>query len=239
MVNTRDANKASREHVVFLDLINPHLPTLRRLALRLTTSLLDAEDLVQEVLEKLYVHRFRLAHVEDLRPWLFKVMYYHFLDRSRKTRRWTRVGFTDAADDAGIAASVRAWAVEDDGHSMNALTGPELCAFRMQLKDFVGMALAELAPNQHRAITSHDLESQSLHEIALAHGISVHTLKSALTQARAKLRKRLSQFEPISAQLSRRRAGIAGRPARAANAYRRMRRRNGGSGGDQLGSSPS
>lgn len=214
------------------ELLAPHISALRRLALRLTASHCDAEDLLQGVRLKLHVHRFRLPHVQDLRPWLYRVMYYEFLDQTRQARKFPAVAL-DTVDTDTIERGLRTWACGEEGERFDELTGPELCAFRMQLKDFIDMALDQLAPLQRQAVALHDLEGLSLPEIAQHCAVPLNTLKAALTRARAVLRERLSEFDVLHARLSTRRRAVAMRRAHGRSAYRRMRRRGAGSGGDQ------
>jgi len=70
-------------HDAFETLLRPHLDALYRLAYRFTGNPADAEDLVQDVLIKLYPRRAELASIERLRPWLARVLYRQFVDKSR------------------------------------------------------------------------------------------------------------------------------------------------------------
>lgn len=214
------------------DLLAPHIGALRRLALRLTSSHCDADDLLQGVRLKLHVHRFRLPHVQDLRPWLYRVMYYEFLDQMRQAKKFPAVAL-DTVDTETLERGLHTWVCGEEGERIDELTGPELCAFRMQLKDFVDMALDQLAPLQRQAVALHDLEGLSLPEIAQRCAVPLNTLKAALTRARAVLRERLSEFDVLHARLSTRRRAVAVRRAHGRSAYRRVRRRGPGSGGDQ------
>src|SRR5262245_34666968 len=68
-------------------LVRPHVPALYRFAYRLARDRADAEDLVQEVLTKLYVRTGEMTAVRDLKPWLLRVIYHQFVDDLRKRRR--------------------------------------------------------------------------------------------------------------------------------------------------------
>ena len=71
----------------FEALLQPHVAVLYRHAFRLTGNVSDAEDLVQDLLVKLYPRRRELTKIEKLRPWLFKVLYRLFIDQRRKASR--------------------------------------------------------------------------------------------------------------------------------------------------------
>lgn len=203
-------------------LLQPHLAALRRLALRLTASRVDADELIGGVIQRLYVHRYRLAQIRDLRPWLYRVTYYQFMEQRRHG------GVADPLA-PGDGEPVRSWSCAE-GQAGDAAPGPELCAFRLQLKDYLGAALARLGALPAPGLAADalaDLDNLSLPEIAVRYGLSVATLKSALAEARVALREQLTAFELISARLASRRSACSWRPAGRNMAYRRMRRRSG------------
>src|SRR3990170_3332947 len=68
----------------FEELMRPQVEFLHRLAWRFTGSVADAEDLVQDLLLKLYPRRGQLAAIEQLRPWLAKVLYRQYVDFARR-----------------------------------------------------------------------------------------------------------------------------------------------------------
>jgi len=173
---------------------------LRRLALRLTCNHHDAEDLVQDVLARLYVHRHRLPYVRELRPWLYRVTYHQFVGLRRRDGA---IRSRSAPADAELVDARDALqSVADE-----LLTGPEHCAFLLQLRDFTALLMEQLSPEQRQAVALHELQGLSLPEIAARLGMSVNTLKSSLTRARSRLRSGLREYDPLSAHLSSRRQG--------------------------------
>jgi len=171
----------------------PHLEPMHRLALRLTGSRMDAEELLAEVLHRLHVHRHRLRGIKDLRTWLFRVTYHQFV---RQT-------------------------------ALEPRPGPELCALRLQLKDYLHAALDRIAPRAARspAPSLEEIDGLALPEIARRFQVSVPALKAALTEARAALRAELSATELLNARLPARRVGAARRIERPVLSRRRHRRR--------------
>ena len=71
----------------FEALLRPYLQPLFRTAFRFAGNVADAEDLVQDVLVKLYAKRQDLDKIEKLQPWLMKVLFRTFVDRKRKRDR--------------------------------------------------------------------------------------------------------------------------------------------------------
>lgn len=68
----------------FEELVYPHINYLYRLAFRFCGNQADAEDLVQDLLIKLYPKRAELEKVEKLRPWVTTSLYRMFVDSYRK-----------------------------------------------------------------------------------------------------------------------------------------------------------
>jgi RNA polymerase sigma-70 factor, ECF subfamily len=201
---------------------------LLRLARRFTGSLADAEDLVQGLMLKLLEHRHRLFAVREPRAWLARALYHHFIDL-RRADRGRRGLFADDAD-AQVAESQ--WYVEN----ASGLTDPEDCAHGGDLRECIALAVGRLPQTQLMAVMLHDLEGCTMAEIGERLQISVHTLKSALTQARRRLREELAVFDPVSPALTKRRLGALRRdPVAAVSPYRRRRHRR--EGNDTGGSS--
>ncbi|TMI01998.1 MAG: RNA polymerase sigma factor [Betaproteobacteria bacterium] len=172
----------------FEDLLRPQVEYLYRLAWRFTGSVADAEDLVQDVLLKLYPRTRELLDIERLRPWLAKVLYRQYIDFFRKRARSPLVEL--AADSEG----------EDDPlDTLPALEdGPEDHAERSRLRERILAALERLSPEQRAVVTMHDVEGYSLEELETILETPLGTLKSRLHRARRRLRA-LLPMEPFSA----------------------------------------
>ena len=161
-------------------LVRLHVPVMYRFAFRLLRDRADAEDLVQEVLAKLYPRTGEMAEVVDLRPWLLRVVYHQFVDVLRKRRR--------------SVASVS---------DMNYLEVPDLAQapdqhFEVsQTADRVRGAVARLSRDQQVLVGLHLIEGHTLEEVAQVLDVPLGTLKSRLHRTRAQLKKML-QLEPFS-----------------------------------------
>jgi RNA polymerase sigma factor (sigma-70 family) len=179
----RNNNASHRE---FERLLGPHLPGLYRTAVRFTGHREDAEDLVQRVLLKLYPQMDRLRKVEQLRPWLTRVLYREFIDAARARNRLMR--WLMPASEMGNEAA---------DHSVSDQSGPEDEALRDQEMRRLRQALHVLNSDQRALIALHDMEGYTLDEISTVLEIKRGTVKSRLRRARARLRLCMSR-EPFS-----------------------------------------
>jgi len=198
-------------------MIEPHQPLLLRLAIRFTENRTEAEDLLQGFLLKLLLQHDRIAAIRDVRPWLVRALYHHFIDERRSSARYREVMVE------GLNVEQLEAADASDGYAR--LTGPEDRAYRFQLRDLIVAALEALPGVQRLVLTQHDIDGNSLPEISRRQNISINTLKSALQRGRSRLRDELAELRPMSGTLCvRRRAGM--RVAAAPVPQQRVRRRH-------------
>jgi RNA polymerase sigma factor (sigma-70 family) len=169
----------------FDTLVRPHLPAMYRLALQLTGHRDDAEDLVQDVLTKLYPRTYELSTNRDLRPWLQRVLYHAFIDRLRHTRS-------------------RPDATQADEHAVDGLADvtadPLTSVATAELAARIDAALAQLEPEQRALVVLHFSEGNTLEALTQVFDVPLGTLKSRLHRARAKL-KVLLGMEPFAAEI--------------------------------------
>src|SRR5262245_14231916 len=84
-IETGDAALAAETpQQAFERLMRPHLRRLHRLAYRLTGSAADAEDLLQDVLIRLFERANELSSIADLSPWTSRVLYNRYVDSRRR-----------------------------------------------------------------------------------------------------------------------------------------------------------
>ena len=169
----------------FAELLRPHLPALYRLAYRFTGRDADAEDLLQELLTRLYARSVQLLEIEVLRPWLARALYNLHVDRSRSLRR-TPFGYLhrpkSGADGEAACQSRPDPAAEPDR------------ALEMErLRGHLAEAVERLPEEQRLIVLLHDVEGYELHEAATILGIPLGTAKSRLHRGRGRLRDRLRE----------------------------------------------
>lgn len=167
---------------VFETLVMPHLPSLYRLAFHYCRQQSDAEDLVQDLLIKLYPKTGELQKIEKLRPWLAKSLYRMFIDNIRREQR-SPIEFGE------LEQLEQAVGKDDETESL------------VRVKN-IETALLNLNEDQRILVMMHDVENYTLEELSTILDAPVGTLKSRLHRSRAKLRAVLSDdgtFSPSAA----------------------------------------
>jgi RNA polymerase sigma-70 factor (ECF subfamily) len=155
-----------------------HTPALREAARRLTGSIDEADDLVQEAVLRAWTFWDRFEPGSNARAWLHRILVNTFINAYRKQRR-ERELFRQAGEEARREAATHAAlrAAERDG-----------------LGDEVGAALSAL-PSEFRAVVELvDLGDFSYREVASELGCPIGTVMSRLHRARKQLQELLSGY---------------------------------------------
>lgn len=145
--------------------ISAQIPRLRRYARSLTQDLEQADDLVQDCLERAWSRRIQWKEGTDLRAWLFTIMHNQFVNIVRKEQR--------RAQSSGL---------EDDVDTKLDRT-PSI----MILKD-LERGLAELPLEQKEVLMLVCLEELSYQQVAEILEIPIGTVMSRLHRARERMR---------------------------------------------------
>jgi RNA polymerase sigma factor (sigma-70 family) len=165
-------------------LLGEHVPALYGSAYRWTGEAHRAEDLVQELLVRLYPRLGELRELDRVRPWALRVMYRIFIDQLRR-ERGSPVQFGADEQQEDSAADE-----EHDGY-IDPSPGPAELAER-EISEARIVAAWEQLGEEHRIVLSmHDIEDYSLPELAQIMEVPIGTLKSRLHRARVKLRELL------------------------------------------------
>jgi RNA polymerase sigma factor (sigma-70 family) len=165
----------------FDELLRPHLNYLYRLSFRFCGNQHDAEDLVQDLLLKLYPRCVELEKVEKLRPWLVTSLYRMFVDSTRRLKR-SPLELID--DEVAFYDTVV-------GHERSA--NQELA--EDQRINIIQQAFQRLSEDHRVLITLHDIEGYRLVELEQMLDVPVGTLKSRIHRARSRLRTMLENTD--------------------------------------------
>ena len=151
------------------------LPRLRRYARALVNKLEDADDLVQDTLERACAKAELWGDVEDMRAWLFSIMHNLHVDGVRRPKLHT-VTMDDDTPEVPVAAT----------------QGESLAVLELQ-------ASLDLLPiEQKEVLLLVTLEDMAYAEVALALGISIGTVMSRLSRGRERLRGLMAgRVEPL------------------------------------------
>lgn len=182
---------ARRAQAQFDQLVRPHLDHLYKLAYRFTGSADRAEDLVQDLLVRVYPRSEELAGIEWLRPWLTRVMYRIFIDQVRHDARSPHMP---------IADSSLANALNEEGDPYadvpDPAPGPEDEIEMHFDRERLTRAWEQLNPDHRALLTLFEIEGYTLQELEVMLECTRGTLKSRLSRARDRLAALLGGKEP-------------------------------------------
>lgn len=164
--------------MTILDEIEAAIPALRRYAHALTRDRDQADDLVQDTLERAIARRHGWRGQGAVRAWLFRILLNRWRDLQRSPGAPRHlVPIEELPDQPGLAGG------QEDS---------------MALAE-VHSAMGRLPPEQRAALLLVALEGHSFDEAAEALAIPRGTLMSRIARARASLRALAGRPEPIRA----------------------------------------
>lgn len=177
--------KLAAERRLFESEARPHLDTLYSMALRLTRSPVDAEDLVQDTLVRAYRFYDRFEAGTNFKAWILRIQMNTFVNRYRRATRERQVFEGPMATPVGEGVMSRA--------SMRALTDPVGDAQRRLIAREINRAFEELSEDARAMVLLADVEELSYKEIAEIVGCPIGTVMSRLHRARKQLQTSLHQ----------------------------------------------
>lgn len=156
-----------------------HVAQVHRLAYRLTGNRQDAEDLTQDVFERVFTSM-NTYEAHNFAGWIHRITTNLFLDGARRAVRQPTASLTPAHEDRLVdRASLPSDIVHDAGFD------PDIEA-----------ALATLPSTFRVAVVLADVEQLNHAEIAAVLGIKIATVRTRIHRGRAMLRRELAHREP-------------------------------------------
>ena len=134
----------------------------------------DAEDILQDVFQRLVEANALLMPIEHVTGWLFRVARNRIIAVFRKKRPDDELGLDDLLRSPD--------------------PGPEEEFERAARLEAIEAALAELPEEQRRVFIAHEVEGRSFKEMAEESGVSINTLLSRKRYAVLRLRERLQDI---------------------------------------------
>jgi RNA polymerase sigma-70 factor (ECF subfamily) len=170
-------------YLAFLETITSLRPSLHRYCSRMTGSVMDGEDLVQESLFQAYRRLESFDDTRPLAPWLFRIAHNRCIDFLRRR---------------GVREEAETIAMEPDSVLPADPVGPELGRAVERL-------VLTLPPKERACVLLKDVFDYSLEEIAELVDSTVGGVKAALNRGRSKLAPRVepAAAPAISTELSR------------------------------------
>jgi RNA polymerase sigma factor (sigma-70 family) len=150
----------------FLGIVETIRPELHRYCARLTGSVIEGEDIVQDTLAKAFYALGLTAELPPLRPWLFRIAHNAALDFLKSHGKKLTDPRADMTDVAGVDES------------------PDPFATRVALARFMTLPVI-----QRSAVILKDVLGHSLEETAETMATTVMAVKAALVRGRTRLRE--------------------------------------------------
>jgi RNA polymerase sigma-70 factor, ECF subfamily len=166
-------------------LVERHARRVFAAARRMTRTREDAEDVVQQGLQKAFTHLRQFEGKSTFSTWLTRITMNEALILLRKGRYRREVLLNDLTE---VEQTQFALEIPDAG------LNPEDSYSRRERQRILFAALNELPQGTRRAFQLRDLDERSTEETARIMGISVNAVKARLFHGRRKLRERLQRF---------------------------------------------
>jgi RNA polymerase sigma-70 factor (ECF subfamily) len=163
---TSPATSIAKARDEFLTMVEGVRPELHRYCARLTGSVIEGEDIVQEALARAFYALPLTPEPPPRRPWLFKIAHNAALDFLKSHGRKYTESRDDMTDVAGFVEAA------------------DVVAVRAALMRFITLPVS-----QRSAVILKDVLGHSLEETAETMGTTVMAVKAALVRGRAKLRE--------------------------------------------------
>jgi RNA polymerase sigma-70 factor (ECF subfamily) len=158
------AGRFEARYVAFLETVSQLRPRLHRYCSRMTGSVLDGEDLVQDALFEAYRKLDQFDDSRPVAPWIFRIAHNRCVDFLRRKARAT------AEVNVSEPESI-----------------PAASAVLLEIRPAIERLVLTLPPKERACVLLKEVFEYSLEEIAELIGSSVGAVKSALNRGRSKL----------------------------------------------------
>ena len=166
-------------------LVQRHEAKIFSLAQRMTRNREDAEDVVQQSLQKAFIHLRKFQGESLFSTWLTRIAINEALMLLRRRRGTREVPIVESTAEGETAVPLD---IPDSGPS------PEDSCLQREQERILSAAVNELNPGMRRAIELRELGELSTGETAQAMGLSEGAVKARVFHGRKKLRQTLKRY---------------------------------------------
>ena len=160
-------------YIAFLQTISQLRPRLHRYCSRMTGSVLDGEDVVQDALFEAYRKLDQFDDSRPVMPWVFRIAHNRCVDFLRRKER--------ATTEVDVS--------ESEWH-------PAASPVSIEIRPAIERLVLTLPPKERACVLLKEVFEYSLEEIADLIGSSVGAVKSALNRGRSKLGSASTATQP-------------------------------------------
>ena len=173
------------DHEAFDHLARRYSSRLLATSRRILRNSADAEDNVQNVLVKAFIHLRQFHENALLSTWLTRITINEALMKLRRRRPERTVSLDEdvKTEEDSVPREIADWS-----------PNPEQLYKQAELKDILTRTIQGLPPSFRTVFVLRDVEGLSTEETAEALGLSIPAVKSRLLRARLQLRERLSRY---------------------------------------------
>jgi len=175
-------------HAAFTQLVHAHDETVLRVALRITGSQSDAQDIYQEVFLKVYKKLDCFRFDSSFSTWISRITTNTCLDYLRKARHG-RENNAIKADFDGMERDLLDEVADD-----RPANDPERELLRNELKACILRALRQLTPQERVVVDMKHFQGMKLRTVGTILNISEGSVKRNLFRATRKLRLHLASY---------------------------------------------
>ncbi len=149
---------------------------LFRFACMLLNDKQEAEDVVQEIMLKLWIKKDELDTIRNVEAWSITMARNLSFDKLKKRKKERQIPLDPNASDVGVESNERRLLIDE----------------RMEN---IYRYIKELPQRQQQAVFLRDIEGHSYHDIGEIMGIDENLVKVTLFRARENLRKKILKIE--------------------------------------------
>jgi RNA polymerase sigma-70 factor, ECF subfamily len=166
-------------------LVPRHVGKIFLVAQRMTRNREDAEDVVQQSLQKAFIHLRKFEGQSSFSTWLTRIAINEALMLLRRKRGSREVPIAESSTEDETALPLD---IPDLGPN------PEDSCLRREQERLLSAAVSELTPTTRKAIELRELDERSTVETARVMGLSVGAVKARVFHGRRRLRQTLERY---------------------------------------------